>query len=200
MARQALSVIKKKRKKRGKRSTIKTKGKDKKVLKCNTKEQQFVDEYLVDLNGRRAYQAVYPDSNNLTARVEACRFLTKPNVSEAISLRRQELSAQVQVTQDEIVREFVRVGISANIKDYASFGPSGVKLKESNELTDAQLAMVAEVSHSHTEHGSNVKFKLHDKMDALNSLARHLGMFPSRVEQPSIQIPVQFNIVLSPSP
>lgn len=196
MARQALAVIKKKRKKRGKRSTIKTKS----AVKLNVKEQQFVDEYLVDLNGRRAYQEVYPDSNDLTARVEACRFLTKPNISEAISLRRQELSSQVQVTQDEIVREFLRIGMIANTADFVSFGPGGVKLKESEDLTREQMAMVAEVSHSHTEHGSNVKFKLHDKLGALNSLARHLGMFPSRVEQPSIQIPVQFNIVLSPSP
>ena len=199
MPRQALSVIKKKRKKRGKRSTIKTKGKNKKVLECNTKEQQFVDEYLVDLNGRRAYQVVYPESNNLTARVEACRFLTKPNISEAISSRRQELSAQVQVTQDEIVRELTRVGVMTNIEDYVTFGKDGVVLKESADLRRDQLAMIAEVSHTNSEFGPNIKFKLHDKLGALNSLARHLGMFPSRVEQPTIQIPVQFNVVLRPS-
>ncbi len=198
MTRQALSVIKQKKKKkqRRKRSTIKTVADS---PKCSPTEQQFVDEYLVDLNGRRAYQAVYPKSNAATARVGACRFLTKANISKAIELRRAELAKQVQVTQDEIVRELRRVGMTANIGDYVTFGKTGVVLKESTELQRDELAMIAEVSHTRSEYGTNIRFKLHDKLDALNSLAKHLGMFPSKVEQPKEVQPVQFNIVLYPT-
>ncbi len=197
MTRQALSVIKqKKKKKRGKRSTIRT---VKDSVKCSPNEQQFIDEYLLDLNGRRAYQAVYPKSNAATARVGACRFLTKANISKAIELRRAELAKQVQVTQAEIVREFKRVGISANSDDYLSFSKDGVVLKDSSTLTREQMSMISEIMQTETENGTNIRFKLHDKLDALNSLARHLGMFPSKVEQPKEVQPVQFNIVLYPT-
>ncbi len=141
MTRQALSVIKQeKKKKRGKRSTIKTTTDS---PKCSPNEQQFVDEYLLDLNGRRAYQAVYPKSNAATARVGACRFLTKANISKAIELRRAELAKQVQVTQAEIVREFRRIGISANPEDYLSFSKDGIVLKDSSQLTREQMGMIS---------------------------------------------------------
>ena len=46
---------------------------------------------------------------------------------------------------------------------------------------------MSEVSESRNLHGVSVKVKLHDKLKALDALARHLGMFndsPSRGEQP----------------
>ncbi len=197
MTRKALSVIKQKKKKkqRRKRSTIKTVADS---PKCSPNEQQFVDEYLLDLNGRRAYQAVYPKSNAATARVGACRFLTKANISKAIELRRAELAKQAQVTQAEIVREFRRIGISANPEDYLSFSKDGIVLKDSSQLTREQMSMISEIMQTKTENGANIRFKLHDKLSALNSLAKHLGMFPSKVAQPEITIPVQFNVVLNP--
>ena len=74
-----------------------------------------------------------------------------------------------------------------------------VRLKDSKELTREQAACVAEVSQTITENGGTIKFKLHNKVDALNSLAKHLGMFPTRVEQGVVQVPVQFNIVIRPT-
>ncbi len=198
MTRQALAATKqrKKKKKRGKRSTITTTTDS---PQCSPKEQQFVDEYLVDLNGRRAYQVVYPDSQADSAAVGASRLLIKANISAAIALRREELSKQVQVTQAEIVREFRRVGMSANADDYLSFSKDGVSLKDSAELTRDQMGMISEISHTRSEYGTNIRFKLHDKLDALNALAKHLGMFPTRVEQPPVQVPVQFIININPT-
>ena len=198
MTRKALAATKprKKKKKRGKRSTIKTVADSPKL---GPNEQNFVDEYLVDLNGRRAYQSVYPEAKENTARTEAWRFLTNPDIAEAIAIKRDEMTKQVQVTRAEIVRELVRVGVIANSQDYLSFNKDGVSLKDSAELTREQMSMIAEISHTRNDHGTNIKFKLHNKLDALTALAKHLGMFPTRVEQGVVQVPVQFNIVIRPT-
>jgi len=85
------------------------------------------------------------------------------------------------------------------MRHFSEWGPNGVKLRNSEELTPEQAACVAEVSQTITENGGTIKFKLHNKIDALNSLAKHLGMFPTRVEQGVVQVPVQFNIVIRPT-
>ena len=65
---------------------------------------------------------------------------------------------------------------------FVEWGKDGVSLRESAELTPELRAAISEVSETITEHGGTVRFKLHDKKGALDSLARHLGMFPSKVE------------------
>lgn len=45
------------------------------------KQKRFCDEYLIDLNGTRAYKAAYPSvKNDNTAKVNASRLLTNANV------------------------------------------------------------------------------------------------------------------------
>ena len=49
-------------------------------------------------------------------------------------------------------------------------------LKDKTLLTPAQQAVVADVSRSRTKTGETIRIKLHDKLAALDKLARHLGM------------------------
>lgn len=45
------------------------------------KQKRFCDEYLIDLNGTRAYKAAYPSvKNDDTAKANASRLLTNANV------------------------------------------------------------------------------------------------------------------------
>ncbi len=45
------------------------------------KQKRFCDEYLIDLNGTRAYKSAYPSvKNDDTAKVNASRLLTNANV------------------------------------------------------------------------------------------------------------------------
>ncbi len=108
------------------------------------------------------------------------------------------MAALAKVRQYEVVREFRRIGFS-DMRDFSKWGKNGVTLTDSDTLTPEQAACVAEVSQTITENGGSIKFRLHSKVDALNSLAKHLGMFPTRVEQGVVQVPVQFNIVIRPT-
>ncbi len=206
MTRQALAATKQRKRMGKKRKAVKpVTGEliakqevsyDKLLQQLPKQRQRFVQEYLVDLNGKQA--AIRAGYSEKTAKEQASQLLTYLNVSQAIKAGHQRLAELAKVRQYEVVREFKKIAF-ADMRDFSSWGPDGVKLTDSEALTPEQTACVAEVSEQITESSRHVKFKLHNKIDALNSLAKHLGMFPSKVEQPSVQVPVQFIIDISPN-
>lgn len=75
-------------------------------------QQRFVDEYLVDRNGTRAYKAAYPKiKKDATARVNASKLLTKTNIRKKIDEALVKQQERTQINQD-----FVLNGIVKNIK------------------------------------------------------------------------------------
>ncbi len=206
MARQALAATKQRKQKGKKRKAVKpVTGElvakqglsyDKLLKQLPPQRKRFVEDYLVDVNGTQA--AIRAGYSEKTAKIQASQLLTYLNVSQAIEAGHQRLAELVKVRQYEVVREFRRIGF-ADMRDFSKWGPGGVKLTDSEKLTPEQTACVAEVSQTITENGGSIKFRLHSKVDALNALAKHLGMFPTRVEQGVVQVPVQFNIVIRPT-
>jgi phage terminase small subunit len=153
-----------------------------KTDKLTPKEERFKNEYLIDLNGGAAYlRAGYRAKNGNVARVQASRLLAKPNVKAAIEARMKELQEKTGVTQEMVVKELALLAFS-NMQNYASFGPNGVSLKDSSEMSKEQLAAVAEVSETTTKEGGSTRFKLHDKKGSLELLGKHLGMFVEKHE------------------
>jgi hypothetical protein len=68
------------------------------------KRQQFVAEYLIDLNATAAYRrAGYAVKNDRVARVEGCRLLADPNVRAAIEEARRAMSERKRLTADEVI-------------------------------------------------------------------------------------------------
>jgi phage terminase small subunit len=63
-----------------------------------------------------------------------------------------------------------------------SWGPKGVVLIDSSELTEDEAALVSEVSETTTAAGGSMKVKLHDKLGALEKIGKHLGMFVDKHE------------------
>lgn len=147
--------------------------------KLTPKQQRFVEEYLVDLNATQAaIRAGYSES---TATVIASQNLTKLNIQQAIQEAMSERSKRTEITADMVVAELARVGFS-NIGHYLKFNASGVTLNDSSLMTDDALRCVSEVTESVSKDGGSVKFKLHDKVSALEKLGRHLGIFKDKVE------------------
>jgi phage terminase small subunit len=86
-----------------------------------------------------------------------------------------------EVTVDRIIKEFAKIGFS-NAGDYFTWGPAGVTVKSSDELTEEQRSAVEEVSQTVTKDGGTIKVKLHSKQVALERLGKHLGMFTDKTE------------------
>ena len=63
-----------------------------------------------------------------------------------------------------------------------AWGPDGVVLKKSAELTPEDAACVSEASQTVTLGGGSIRVKLCDKLQALHPLGEHLGLFLDRLE------------------
>ena len=69
------------------------------------RQQRFVDEYLVDLNGTQAYMRAEPGTTEKSARTLASRMLAKVNVQAAIAQAQQMQQNRLQVDADRVVQE-----------------------------------------------------------------------------------------------
>ena len=142
----------------------------------NPRQQRFVEEYPIDSNATQsAIRAGYAPGS---AKVTASRLLTNANVREAIRGARERLSSSLDVDAERVILEYARIAF-ADPRDVLEWDAGGVTLKDSSELSEDAVRAVAEVS----ETAIGVRVKMHDKVRALDSLARHLGLFaPERVD------------------
>ena len=66
------------------------------------KQQRFVEEYLIDLNGTQA--AIRAGYSPKTAKEQASENLAKPNIQEAIQGAQSARSERTEVNQDYVVQ------------------------------------------------------------------------------------------------
>lgn len=141
------------------------------------RQWQFVQEYLIDLDGTAAYlRAGYQPRRNETARVEASKLLTKPNILAALTAERTRLASLLEITPEKVLREYARLAFS-DMRKYVTWGTHGIRVHDSSALSEDQARAVGEVSETVGEKTRTFRFKLHDKKGALDSLAKHLDLF-----------------------
>lgn len=139
----------------------------------------FIEEYLLDLNATQAaIRAGYSKSN---AHNQGSRLLENAKVAAAIAERMKARAERCEIDQDKVLREIYRLAMS-DARKVMTWGPTGVKLIDSAELSDDDAAMVAEVSQTITKEGGSIRLKMHDKPGSLQMLGRHLGLFVDKVE------------------
>ena len=154
--------------------------------KLTSRQQAFVNEYLIDLNAAAAYlRAGYKCSDNV-ARINASRLLSSANVQKEIKEALAKRTERVEITQDMVLRELARVAF-ADLRSI--YRPDGSMMSVS-ELSDDAAASVAGVESTEIADGSGDsktvagyirKVKRWDKVKALELLGRHLGMYTDRV-------------------
>ncbi len=143
------------------------------------KQQAFVREYLVHGNASKA--AVNAGYSRRSSRELGRRLLANPEVAAAIEQGRRALTKKAEVTAESVIEEYVKLAF-ADMATYVTWGPEGVRLKASPELPPGASAGVMEVSEITTKEGGTVRFKLHDKKGALDSLAKYFGIAIERRE------------------
>ncbi len=100
-----------------------------------------------------------------------------------------EREARTEVTVDKIVKEFAKVGF-ANMGDYFDTTTDGDPVFNYKYLTQDQRAAISEMTIEDYVDGrgpdarevKRTRIKTHDKLGALNSMSRYLGMFIDRSE------------------
>ena len=162
--------------------------------KLTSKQKMFVKEYLVDLNATQA--ALRAGYSEKTAYRTGADNLKKPQIQEAIQQAMQKREQRTEITADKVLEEYAKLGFS-DVSDYlevvtervlvdrtAEGEPiSEIKqfvfMKNTADIPPEKLAAISEVK-QHKD--GSISFKLHDKRGALDSIARHLGMFTERIE------------------
>lgn len=144
----------------------------------NSRQEQFCQEYLIDLHAfNAAERAGYTDPNY------GRQLLTFSSVSDRIAYLMQERSQRVGVTADRVLNELALIAFS-NLDDYAEWGSAGgenfMHLTPSRELTRAQKSVIRSVKHTRkrgkTEEDT-LEIVREDKLSALDKIMKHLGMY-----------------------
>lgn len=150
-------------------------------MALTAKQTRFVDEYLRDLNATQA--AIRAGYSAKTAEQLGYQLLQHPSVSAEIECRQKKLAEKLEVTVERVLTEYARIAFQDPRKLLNEDGTP----KALSELDDDTAAVIAGLDVSHIRAGESdvgtiLKYKLADKKGALDSLARHLGMFKDSLE------------------
>lgn len=144
-------------------------------MKLTPKQERFVAEYLVDLNATAAAKrAGYKDPNI------GRQIITKNNVSAAIEAAMQLREQRTEITQDRVLREAAKLAFFDVRK---MFDADGKPLDISQLDDDTAAALVGldvqdvyeTVGDEKVFTGYVKKYKMADKLKALELLGKHLG-------------------------
>ena len=152
------------------------------IMALTSKQERFVAEYLVDLNATQA--AIRAGYSEKTAYAIGQQNLKKLEIQTAIQKAIKKRARRVEITQDRVLQEYARLAFYDPRKLFDEDG----KPKDISSLDDDTAAALAglDVMEEYEGTGENrqfigytKKYKLANKLGALDSVAKHLGMFES---------------------
>lgn len=165
----------------------------------NERQKRFINEYIKDLNGTRAYRKVYKCKDDDVAKANASRLLSNANVKKLLEIKLKDREKRLEITQDRVLKELAKIGF-ANITNFTDVVDipyeaditdeegkvigketkyhKGLRLYNTEDITEDELAALQEIKEG--KHGITVK--MHDKVRALEQLGRHLGMFNDKLD------------------
>ena len=167
--------------------------------KLTVKQEKYVQGLFAGLSQREAYREAFPSSLNWkeeTVDARACELAKNSKVVVRLAELTNELKQRNMVTVEKTLAEYAKLGFS-DITDYLQVVTERilvgrdketgepisdisqfVLMKDTKDIPPEKLAAISEVK-QHKD--GSISFKLHDKRGALDSIARHLGMFNDKV-------------------
>lgn len=162
------------------RQNQKPKRKPRQDQKGKHREKAFALAYIKDPNATRAAIAVGLSPKG--AHTEGCKLLKKPYVADLLQKHRQRLEDRTQVTVERLLAELGKVAF-ASMADYFTVDDEGQPQLDMSQLAPEQWAAIGEITTEVYWDGpkdqqrevKRTKFKLHDKLGAIDKALRHLG-------------------------
>jgi phage terminase small subunit len=149
--------------------------------KLNQRQEEFVRQYLLDMNATAAYLRAGFRARGNSAEVNAARLLRNAQVAEAIEKAMGERAQRTKIDADRVLCELGKIAFLDVRKALNNDG----SFKAVSELDDDVAAALAslDVVELGGEQGVVIrKVRLADKLRALELIGKHLGMFRERVE------------------
>ncbi len=154
--------------------------------KLTPKQQNFVKEYLVDLNATQA--AIRAGYSAKTANIQGPRLLVNVSIQDEIQKQRDKAEKRTEVTIDRCLKEYAAIAFLDVAKVFTQDG--GLmpihEMPEDARRAIGGLEVTALTSKEGDQYGTLSKVKLVNKKDALDSIMRHLGGFNDKL---NIELP-----------
>lgn len=151
------------------------------------RQERFVQEYLIDLNGTQAYMRAEPGTTEKSARTLASRMLAKVNVQKRIAAERSKTAAKLELTRERALAEYAKLAFFDMRQAYHESGA----LKLPHELDEDTAAAIAGYETVEMDGGGKDapplqvrKVKWADKRAALDSIMKAQGWNKSDVGTP----------------
>ena len=145
----------------------------------NFRQKLFVAEFLVDLSPKlAALRAGYGEGHADHAKE---RLVESAPVREAIRVAMGKRMLRLRLSGDRVLEEMAKIAFS-NISDVVEFGPTGITVKSAETIPADKRSAIREITETRGPNGTTMKIVMHDKKTALDSLARHLGLFNDKLE------------------
>ncbi len=150
-------------------------------MALSDKQRVFVDEYLVDLNATQA--AIRAGYSQKTANEQGARLLAKVSIQAELSARMKAREQRTEITQDRVLQEIARVAFFDPRKLFSDDG-SPKRLVDLDDDSAAVVAGldVATIGNADVGVGQVMKYKIADKLKALDQCMSHLGMGRTKLE------------------
>lgn len=146
----------------------------------NDKHKRFCEEYMIDLNGKQA--AIRTGYSEDRAEVTASELLAREDVKLYLIELKRKAADKLEIKRDRVLKEYARIAF-ADIRKYYD---EGGNLLSPDQLDDDAAAALAGIEvfeefemakGTKKKIGNTKKIKLSNKLQALDSLAKHLGLF-----------------------
>lgn len=149
----------------------KSPGQKRKIKKPLTPKQRcFVEEYLVDFNGRQA--VIRSGAKTKNPDQMAYQWLQLPSVLEEIELGLKFRLASTGLNSQSVIEELTRI-VKSDITRIVSWKNGALTLKDSSKLGPADSACIQEISQ---DKNGGFKIKLYPKMEAIKTLMEYMGI------------------------
>jgi len=135
--------------------------------KLTPRQRRFVEEYLVDRNATQA--AIRAGYNRKTAGQQGSFLLKHPQIAAAVAAGCAALSRRVEISQERVLLELARIAL---LDARRLFDDEGRPL-DPRQLDHDVAAAVA----GYEVDDRSRKYKLADKVRALDLLGKHLGLY-----------------------
>ena len=158
-------------------------------MKLTAKQEAFAQAIMQGKSQRAAYKSAYNAQKMTENSIDqsACMVAKNPKVASRIAELTIELKKRNMVTVERVLQEYARLAFFDARKVFNADGSP----KSIVDLDDDTAAAIAglEVMEIYEGRGSERKFvgnlkkyKISDKIGALDSIGKHLGMFIERKE------------------